>query len=90
MELADFIRCADNLIDGLTPRIERDQSAFVRRAANAGEWTEAIDNLISTLIRDHVHVTTDETSELLDLLSYLTWPATKLTGLHVITSPTED
>jgi hypothetical protein len=81
VEFIEFTRHADGLINRLTPRIDYRQGAFVRRAAEAGEWYEAIDNLIATLIKDRIGVTPAENSELLCLLSFMEWPGSRLDGL---------
>lgn len=87
VEFIEFTRRADDLIARLAARIDQRQGSFVRRAAEAGEWREAFDNLIATLVKDHVPVTSAENSGLRALLAFMEWPDSRLEGLRVGPAP---
>jgi hypothetical protein len=86
MDMTTFIRTADELIDRLAPRIDHRQAGFVRGDARAGEWGEALDNLIACLIREHIPIAPDDEADLRALLAYMRQPASRLDGITVAAS----
>jgi len=85
MELDEFMGAADALIDQFAPRIDQQQAKLIRRAAYAGEWREAIDVLVATLVERQDPVSPGERDELLRLLAYMKEPAERIDGLAVST-----
>jgi hypothetical protein len=55
----------------------------VRSAARAGEWGEAVDNLIAGLIESQALVTTAERDELRSLLDAMGLPTDITNGLNI-------
>jgi hypothetical protein len=87
MNRDEFMRRADELIDRLTPRLDPQQSSFIRNDAYVGEWDEAIDNLIATLVKHNVPITVTEKQDLLALTSFMRWPDSRLDGVNVAFPP---
>jgi hypothetical protein len=83
----EFMQRADDLIDRLAPRLDPQQASFIRNDAYVGEWDEAIDNLIATLVKRDVPITAAEKQDLLALTSFMKWPDSKLDGLNVASPP---
>jgi hypothetical protein len=64
-------------------RLEPATFNQVRSAARAGEWGEAVDNLIAGLAETRAAVTTAERDELRTLLDAMGLPTELLNGLNV-------
>jgi hypothetical protein len=88
MDLHEFMHRADSLIERLGPRIDARQAGFIRDNAHGGDWDEAIDNLIATLTKNQVPITTAEHAELFALLAFMKRPDSPLDGLAVTAPPT--
>jgi hypothetical protein len=89
MNLDEFMQRADGLIDRLEPRLDPQQASFIRNDAYVGEWGEAFDNLIATLVKRDVPITAVEKQELLALTSFMKWPDSKLDAVNVTSAPPE-
>jgi hypothetical protein len=84
MDLREFMQTARDLIARLAPHLDQQQAEFIRQDAHAGEWDLAIDNLLATLKKHQVPITPADKADLHSLLSYMTWPDTRLDGLTII------
>jgi hypothetical protein len=87
MDLHEFMQRADDLINLLGPRIDGKQAGFIRENARAGDWDEAIDNLIATLRNRNVPINLAEKAQLRGLVEFMNWPDSALHGLTVTTPP---
>jgi|GEM_PF-2673578 len=83
MELVEFIHLVDDLVDRLGPRLDPEQAELVRSHAAGGDWDEAVDLLVATLVVRHNPVTAAERAELARLLHHLGEPAARLDGLTI-------
>src|SRR2546430_5888333 len=54
-----------------TTLFRSQQASFIRNDAYVGEWDEAIDNLIATLVKRNVPITVIEKQDLLALTSFM-------------------
>src|SRR3954471_8460864 len=88
MDLREFMQTARDLITRLAPHLDQQQDEFIRSDAHAGKWYLAIDNLLATLKKHQIPITPADKADLHSLLSYMTWPDTKLDGL-TITDPAD-
>ena len=71
------------LPDRFASRLERATFNQVRSAARAGEWGEAVDNLIAGLAETRAVVTVAERDELRTLLDAMGLPTDPTDGLNV-------
>jgi hypothetical protein len=71
------------LPDRFAGRLERATFNQVRSAARAGEWGEAVDNLIAGLAETRAVMTTAERDELRTLLQAMGLPTDLTDGLNV-------
>ena len=71
------------LPDRYAERIELATFSQVRSAARAGEWGEAVDNLIAGLAETRAEVTRAERDELCSLLDAMGLPTGITEGLNV-------
>jgi hypothetical protein len=71
------------LPDRFAGRLEHATFNQVRSAARAGEWGEAVDNLIAGLAETRAVVTTAERDELRTLLQAMGLPTDLTDGLNV-------
>jgi len=71
------------LPDRFAARLEPATFNQVRSAARAGEWGEAVDNLIAGLVETQAAVTTAERDELCSLLGTMGLPTDITKGLNI-------
>ncbi len=78
MEVNDFYCRSERISDQLAPRISPKYRPFVLSAGGAGEWPEAIKELVGALSEEDVVITTAQKDALRELMEFRREPLTYL------------
>ena len=87
MELTEFIHLVDDIIGRLGPRLDPEQAEVIRGHSEVGDWDEAVDLLVATLVKDQNPITPVERADLVRILEDLNEPIARLDGVNM--TPTE-
>jgi hypothetical protein len=83
MELSEFIHLVDDVVTRLGPRLDPEQAQLIREHCEAGDWDEAVDLLVATLVKRQNPVTPAERADLVRILEDLNEPTSRLDGVNV-------
>jgi hypothetical protein len=79
----EFIHLVDDIIGRLGPRLDPEQALMIRGHSEAGDWDEAVDLLVATLVKRQNPITLAERADLVRILEDLNEPTSRLDEVNV-------